>query len=78
VNHCALTARVATRWGCRAGIVLSQPVAEPDLSVETNAATIASLTGVPVLAELPHATHPGVVAPLLRPLAETLVDAARA
>jgi len=79
VNHCALTARAADQMGLTVlGIVLSQPVAEPDLSVETNAATIASLTGVPVLAELPHATHPDVVAPLLRPLAETLVGSSRA
>ena len=78
MNHCALTARVADQMGLTVlGIVLSQPGAEPDPSAETNAATIAALTGVPILGALPHATHPDDVAPLPRTLAETLVASPR-
>jgi len=73
VNHCALTARVATQMGLAVlGIVLSQPQADRDLSADSNAATIATLTGLPVLAELPHAPHPDAVVSLLRPLAASL------
>ena len=79
VNHCALTARVADQRGARPsrGSSSRSPSPSHDLSAETNAETIASLTGVPVLAELPHTTHPDVVAPLLRTLAETLVGSSR-
>ncbi len=69
-----LTAVRATRLRVDAvlGIVLSQPQAEPDLSAGSNAATIASLTALPVLAELPHASAPDAVAHLLQPLATSL------
>ena len=61
VNHCALTARVADAMGLEVlGIVLSQPSPTCDESVATNAATVAALTGLPILATLPHL--PGVVA----------------
>jgi dethiobiotin synthetase len=73
VNHCALTTRVAEQMGLAVlGIVLSQPQPERDPSAESNAATITSLTALPVLAELPHATGPGAVTTLLRPLAAAL------
>ena len=73
VNHCALTARVAGQMGLAVlGIVLSQPQAERDPSADTNPATITLLTCLPILAELPHAPRPEAVAPLLRPLADSL------
>ena len=73
VNHCALTARVAAQMGLAVlGVVLSQPQADRDLSADSNAATIATLTGLPVLAELPHAPHPHAVVSLLHPLAASL------
>jgi dethiobiotin synthetase len=55
VNHCALTARVAAAMGLEVlGIVLSQPTAQRDESAASNAETIAALTGLPILGELPH------------------------
>jgi dethiobiotin synthetase len=72
VNHCALTARVAAGAGLRVlGFVLSQPAPETDESAATNADTIAALTGLPILAELPH----GAVAPAAAArLAERALD----
>ena len=59
INHCALTARVARAAGLEVrGVVLSQPSAEPDCSADTNAATIAALTGLPILGVLPHVARP--------------------
>jgi len=66
INHCALTARVAAGAGLAVrGFVLSQPSHETDRSGATNAETIAALTGLPVLAILPHCTAPEDVAALL-------------
>jgi len=66
INHCALTARVATTMELAIqGFVLSQPSRETDLSAATNAETIRALTAVPVLATLPHCTTPEDAAPLL-------------
>jgi dethiobiotin synthetase len=63
VNHCALTARVATSAGLSArGFVLSQPAATTDESAATNADTIATLTSLPVLATLGHGPVPTGVA----------------
>jgi dethiobiotin synthetase len=63
VNHCALTARAAAAAGLRvSGIVLSQPAPETDESAATNADTIATLTGLPVLAELGHGPLPAAAA----------------
>lgn len=73
VNHCALTARAAEQQGLAVlGVVLSQPHPERDASADSNADTIASLTCLTVLAELPHARSVDAVAPLLRSLAESL------
>ena len=59
VNHCALTARVARAAGVHVvGFVLSQPSASTDESAETNAGTIAALTGLPCLGVLPHLARP--------------------
>jgi dethiobiotin synthetase len=59
VNHCALTARAAATAGLRVhGFVLSQPTPQTDESAATNADTIASLTGLPVLAVLSHGASP--------------------
>jgi dethiobiotin synthetase len=59
VNHCALTARAAATAGLRVhGFVLSQPTPQTDESAATNADTIASLTGLPVLAVLSHSASP--------------------
>ena len=67
VNHCALTARVAEAMGLELlGIVLSRPSPASDLSVETNADTITALTGLPILADLPHLTGPDAAAMALR------------
>lgn len=72
VNHCALTARVAAADGLRvAGFVLSQPAPETDESAATNADTIASLTGLPVLAALAHGPVPAAAAARL---AERVLD----
>jgi dethiobiotin synthetase len=55
VNHCALTARVAAAVGLSVrGFVLSQPTPATDESGATNAATIATLTDLPVLGVLGH------------------------
>jgi dethiobiotin synthetase len=72
VNHCALTARVAAEAGLGVrGFVLSQPAPHTDESAATNAETIASLTGLPILAELAH----GPVAPAVAArLAERVLD----
>jgi len=66
VNHCALTARVATAAGLSTrGFVLSQPAVATDESAATNADTIATLTGLPVLATLAHGpASPAVAARL--------------
>jgi dethiobiotin synthetase len=66
VNHCALTARVAAaaRLAIR-GFVLSQVAREPDPSAETNAATIADLTGLRCLGVVPHLARPEDAAGLL-------------
>jgi dethiobiotin synthetase len=59
INHCALTARVAQTAGLVVrGIVLSEPVPNPDPSTATNAAAIAALTGVRVLGTVPHVATP--------------------
>lgn len=72
VNHCALTARVAAGAGLRVlGFVLSRPAPETDESAATNADTIASLTGVRVLAELGHGPVPAATAARL---AEVVLD----
>lgn len=66
VNHCALTARVAAAMGLEVlGVVLSQPTPDPDPSVATNADTIAALTGLPILAALPHLARPADAAAAL-------------
>src|SRR4029453_8333886 len=67
VNPCALTARVADAMGLAVlGVVLSQPSPARDLSAATNAGTIAALTGLPVLGDLPHLDGPGAGARILR------------
>ena len=59
INHCALTIRVAQAAGLTVrGVVLSEPVPSPDPSTATNAAAIADLTGVRVLAVVPHLAAP--------------------
>jgi dethiobiotin synthetase len=59
VNHCALTARVATAAGLRVcGFVLSQPTPASDESAATNAETIAALMDLPVLTVLGHGPLP--------------------
>jgi dethiobiotin synthetase len=59
VNHTALTARVAASAGVTiVGFVLSQPVAVTDVSAESNAETIAALTGLRCLGVLPHLDRP--------------------
>jgi dethiobiotin synthetase len=74
VNHCALTARVAAATGLTVlGVVLSQPAPETDVSADTNAATIAALTGLPILGELPHFASPLAAAAALR-LPASLTD----
>jgi dethiobiotin synthetase len=76
VNHCALTARVADAVGLPiSGVVLSQTTALPDPSVETNSETIAALTGLPILAVLPHLASAAAAAGMLR-LPPSLVDPA--
>jgi hypothetical protein len=53
------------------GFVLSQPAPQTDESAATNAETIASLTGLPILAELAR----GPVAPAVAArLAERVLD----
>jgi len=77
VNHCALTARVAREMGLEVlGIVLSQPSAQRDDSAATNAETIAALTGLPILGELPHLDGSRAGAGLLR-LPAVLADRSR-
>lgn len=59
INHCALTARVAQAAGVDVrGVVLSEPVPDPDRSTATNAAAIAHLTGLGVLGSVPHLATP--------------------
>ena len=61
INHCALTARVATSAGLTVrGFVLSQPAPETDLSAATNADAIAALTGLPCLGSLAHGATTGL------------------
>jgi len=58
VNHTALTIRVAEAAGLAVrGFVLSQPAPVTDLSAETNATTIAALTGHRCLGIVPHLTR---------------------
>lgn len=58
VNHTALTIRVAEAAGLAVrGFVLSQPAPVTDLSAETNATTIALLTGHRCLGIVPHLTR---------------------
>jgi dethiobiotin synthetase len=77
VNHCALTARVARDMGLEVlGIVLSQPTAQRDESAASNAQTIAALTGLPILGELPHLDGARAGAGLLR-LPAALADRPR-
>ena len=66
MNHCALTARVAeaARVAIR-GFVLSHVTRETDPSSETNAATIADLTGLRCLGVVPHLARPEDAAGLL-------------
>ena len=47
------------------GFVLSQPAAQIDASADSNAATIAALTGLRCLATLGHLASPTMAAPLL-------------
>src|SRR5262245_20235415 len=76
-NHCALTARVARDMGLEVlGIVLSQPSAQRDDSAATNAETIAALTGLSILGELPHLESSRAGAGLLR-LPAALAEAPR-
>jgi dethiobiotin synthetase len=64
VNHCALTARVAAAAGVEVrGFVLSQPAPETDASAETNADTIATLTGLRCLASVGYVRSPEEAAP---------------
>jgi dethiobiotin synthetase len=75
INHCALTARVADAMHLRVvGFVLSSPASERDASADTNGATIAELTGLPCLGDLPHASGPAAAATALDlpPLLESL------
>ena len=59
VNHCALTTRVAAAAGLSIrGFVLSHPTPTTDLSADTNAATIAALTGLRSWGVLPHSKSP--------------------
>ena len=59
INHCALTARVAAAAGLTVrGVVLSEPVPNPDPSTATNATAIADLTGLRVLGTLPYLMVP--------------------
>ena len=67
VNHCALTARVAETMGLEVlGLVLSQPSPTCDPSAPTNADAIATLTGLPILGDLPHLASPAAAAGDLR------------
>jgi dethiobiotin synthetase len=60
INHCALTARVATAMGLAVtGFVLSSPDPARDASADTNAAAITGLTGLICLGDLPHVNGPG-------------------
>ncbi len=55
INHCALTARVASGAGLSVrGFALSQPAPVTDASAASNAEVIASLTGLPCWGVLPH------------------------
>jgi dethiobiotin synthetase len=73
VNHTALTARVAESMGLPVlGVVLSQPAPERDPSADSNGDTIAGLTGLAVLAELPRVADPAAAAAALHLLAERL------
>jgi dethiobiotin synthetase len=59
VNHCALTMRVARAAGLDVlGFVLSHPSPTTDPSAETNAETIAALTGLRHLGTVPHCANP--------------------
>ena len=61
INHCALTARVATGAGLTVrGFVLSQPAPAPDPSAATNAEAVAALTGLPCLGCLAHGVTAGL------------------
>ncbi len=74
VNHCALTARVAESMRLPVvGVVLSQPAPDRDASADSNGDTIAGLTGLPVLGELPHVAGPAAAAAALHVLVERLV-----
>jgi dethiobiotin synthetase len=67
INHCALTARVASEAGLRvSGFVLSQPSPVTDASASSNAEMIATLTGLPCWGVLPHATSVESVVSALR------------
>lgn len=75
LNHCALTARVARHERLRVlGIVLSQPDAVPDLSATSNASLVPSLTGLPLLASVPHCKDPGDATPVLASIAQLLTE----
>ncbi len=63
INHCALTARVASSAGVAiAGFVLSHTTPETDASAPSNAETIASLTSMRCLGVVPYAARPEDVA----------------
>jgi len=70
INHCALTAHVATTAGLVVhGFVLSHPTPTTDASAATNAETIATLTGLRCLGVVPHvATPEDAIASLVLPL----------
>jgi dethiobiotin synthetase len=64
INHCALTAQVATAAGLDVrGFVLSRPSADRDASATTNAEAIATLTGLRCLGVLDHRAAPAEAAP---------------
>jgi dethiobiotin synthetase len=66
INHCALTARVATDAGLAVrGFVLSQTSPDRDASATTNADAIAELTGLRCLGVVGHCASPEDAAPAL-------------
>ena len=63
VNHAALTARVAEASRVPVlGFVLSQPQATTDISADSNADTIQTVTGLRCLGMLPHLVSPEAAA----------------
>jgi dethiobiotin synthetase len=74
LNHCALTARVLRTEGVTArGVILSHPDAVADLSAASNSTVLPTLTGLPILASVPHCENPRDAAPVLEGLVQLLM-----